>query len=170
MPSTRKATPNIASVLSGLGKIDFVDATAIDLPQHTEAIDFCYGVLSSTPMWVTKLLDLRDFLMSPFGLHHQQHISSKKADLIKPGARLGPFTVLSVNPDEILLGDDDWHLSFRTSFAIRSITDGCEGVCTTAVRVHGIFGRAYLYGIVPFHRLLIPYLLARSSTRSAPTK
>lgn len=157
-----RAVPVAVAAKASLGAVHYVDAVAVDVPADMPAIDFCHTVLTRTPKWVSDLLSVRDVLMSPFGLNRQHRVSSSEVR-IEPGEKVGPFTVLTVEPDEVLLGDNDKHLSFRTSFAVRDYPGGREGVCTTAVRFHGTFGRVYFRGIKPFHDLIIPRLVARAA-------
>ncbi len=159
---TRPAVPVTAAAVDSLGGCDHVDAVAVDLPPGTTAVEFTHTVLAATPEWVHRLLTARDTLMSPFGLHTQQRVAPKDIRVV-PGARLGPFRVLTVSDAEVLAGDDDKHLSFRTSFAVREGANGTEGVCTTAVRFTMAFGRAYFTAIQPFHNLIIPRLVARAA-------
>jgi len=71
------------------------------------------------------------------------------------------FPVVARTPDELLLGIDDRHLSFRVSVRVhdRAVT------MTTIVQIHGAFGRAY-WAVV---RLVHP-LLVRSGMRAAPRR
>ena len=71
------------------------------------------------------------------------------------------FPVLSETPDLVVLGLDDRHLDFRI---LVSTSDG-RVRCTTAVRRHNRLGHAYFAVVRPFHRRLVPWLLARSSRR-----
>lgn len=70
--------------------------------------------------------------------------------------------MLSVAAEEVLLGDDDKHLSFRTSFSVRDAAAGREGVCSTAVRYHNRAGRVYFAAIRPFHVVAIPVIVGRT--------
>lgn len=154
-----RAVPVVEAATASLGAVHHVDACAVDIPADMHAVDFCYAVLSRTPRWVTDLLSVRDVLMAPFGLNRQRRVPRGEG-AIEPGQKLGPFTVMTVDESEVLLGDDDKHLSFRTSFAVRDHLGGREGVCTTAVRFHGGFGRTYFRTIKPFHDLIVPRVVA----------
>jgi hypothetical protein len=65
------------------------------------------------------------------------------------------------NDAEIVTGGDDKH-DFRVS--VRRLTDaGANRVAlTTIVSPHNFFGRAYLFVILPFHRLGVRTLLANA--------
>ncbi|MFD0065188.1 DUF2867 domain-containing protein [Streptomyces sp. NPDC056690] len=158
----RKHTrPVVESAVASLGGYDHVDAVAVDLPAGTSAIEFTRMVFTGTPEWVHRLLTLRDMLMAPFGLQSQKRVPVQDIR-IEPGLKMGPFRLLAVTEDEVLCGDDDKHLDFRTSFAVRPFSsgEGWEGVCTTVVRFHRPVGRLYFKAIQPFHNLIIPRVVA----------
>ncbi|MFG2718810.1 DUF2867 domain-containing protein [Streptomyces sp. NPDC048416] len=154
------AKPVIPAALASIGRCDHVDAVAVDLPAGTNAIDFTRSVLQATPEWVHSLLTLRDKVMQPFGLHAQERVTAESIR-VEAGAKLGPFRLLEVSDTEVLAGDNDKHLDFRTSFAVRKSATGTgtEGVCTTVVRFHRRAGRMYFMAIQPFHNLIIPRLV-----------
>ncbi|MGW1070593.1 DUF2867 domain-containing protein [Streptomyces aureus] len=157
----RSVEPVVDAAVDSLGGCDHVDAVAVDLAPGTSAPDFARTVLAGTPEWVHGMLTVRDKLMSPFGLHVQKRVAPEEIR-VEPGARLGPFRVLTVSDDEVLAGDDDKHLDFRTSFAVREGAAGLEGVCTTVVRYHRRAGHLYFKVIQPFHNLIIPRVVARA--------
>ncbi|MEU0436411.1 DUF2867 domain-containing protein [Streptomyces sp. NPDC006290] len=157
----RSVAPVVDAAVASLGGCDHVDAVAVDLAPGTSAADFARTVLAGTPEWVHGLLTVRDKLMSPFGLHVQKRVAPDEIR-VEPGARLGPFRVLTVSDDEVLAGDNDKHLDFRTSVAVREGAAGLEGVCTTVVRYHRRAGHLYFRVIQPFHNLILPRVVARA--------
>ncbi|WP_371679555.1 DUF2867 domain-containing protein [Streptomyces sp. NBC_01276] len=160
----RNAVPVVQAAGTSLGAYDHVDAVAVDLPPGTNAEGFARLLLSNPPRWTGRLMAVRDKLVAPFGLRVQERAAQDTR--IEPGARKGPFTVLEVGEDEILCGDDDKHLAFRASFAVRPRPDGSglEGVCTTVVRFNKPVGRLYFRLIEPFHRLIVASMLARTAS------
>ncbi|MBB5925588.1 DUF2867 domain-containing protein [Streptomyces echinatus] len=159
----RHAPPVLGAAVADLGGHDHADAVAVDLPAGTDAVEFTRLVFTGTPEWVHRLLTLRDRVMAPFGLRTQQRVPA--ADIrVEPGLRMGPFRLLSVTGAEVLCGDDDKHLDFRTSFAVRPVPSGTglEGVCTTVVRFHRPAGRLYFRAIEPFHHLIVPRVVGRA--------
>ncbi|MFF3310222.1 DUF2867 domain-containing protein [Streptomyces sp. NPDC004082] len=153
----RHATPVLDAARESLGGCDHVDAVAVDLPPGTTAVDFTRAVFLGTPEWVHRLIGVRDRVMAPFGLQRQRRVAPEHIR-IEPGLKMGPFRLLTVDDDEVLCGDDDKHLDFRTSFAVRPAASGSgtEGVCTTAVRFHRPAGRLYFTAIQPLHHLIVP--------------
>lgn len=96
-----------------------------------------------------RLLWVRDLLVRPAGLRP----ALTGADDL--------FPVLLDTPQLAVLGLDDSHLDFRilVSLEHRHVR------CVTVVRRHNLLGHAYFAVVRPFHRLLVPYLLARTARR-----
>lgn len=165
----RHAPPVLDAARAGLGSVDHVDAVAVDLPPGTSAAEFARLVFAGRPRWIGLLAALRDRLAAPFGLHVQQRDRPDRAARIEPGLRIGPMRVLTVDETEVLCGDDDTHLDFRASFAVRPTAGptGTEGVLTTAVRFNRPVGRLYFRAIEPFHHLIVARLVANAG-RSRP--
>ena len=85
---------------------------------------------------------LRDRLVAPLGL--------------KPAPASG-FPVVSETPEQVVLGFDDSHLDFRV---VVTVAAG-KATLTTIVRRRNWLGRAYLFAILPFHRLIARAFAAR---------
>ncbi|MFI6654967.1 DUF2867 domain-containing protein [Streptomyces sp. NPDC050523] len=159
----RHAEPVLDRAVADLGGYDHADAVAVDLPAGTDAVEFTRLVFTGTPEWVHRLLGVRDKAMAPFGLQTQERVPAAEIR-VEPGLKMGPFRLLTVSEAEVLCGDDDKHLDFRTSFAVRPVSagTGLEGVCTTVVRFHRPAGRLYFKAIEPFHHLIVPHVVGRA--------
>ncbi|MET9884032.1 DUF2867 domain-containing protein [Streptomyces sp. NPDC006430] len=164
----RRVTPVVAAARASLGSYDHVDAVAVDVPAGTSAVEFARSLMTGSPRWVGRLLSLRDKAVAPFGLHVQERGRARDTR-IEPGVKQGPFRILEVTEDEVLCGDDDKHLDFRASFAVRPKADGSgrEGVCTTVVRFNRPYGRLYFRAIEPFHHLIVASLLSKARRPAA---
>jgi Protein of unknown function (DUF2867) len=79
-------------------------------------------------------------------------------------SRIGVFPVISQAPGHVLLGLDDKYLDFRIVIETRKIDAGrSEVMLTTLARSHNLLGRAYLVFVLPFHRLIVPAMLAQAA-------
>ena len=116
-------------------------------------------VFSRVPWWVRLLLGLRNRLVAPFGL--------KTGDLGQPNLprRIGIFPVMAETPHRILLGLDDKHLDFRIAVDVAVGTEHRHVTATTLVRTHNLLGRTYLATALPFHRVIVPILLAQAPVK-----
>ena len=77
--------------------------------------------------------------------------------------RIGVFPVLSKTPERVVLGLNDKHLDFRLAIDVAALdARRREVVATTLVQTHNRLGRTYLALILPFHRRIVPALMART--------
>ena len=135
---------------------DFSDAFAIDVdiaglnaPQATQL------AFSRPPGWIAKLLAIRNVLVSPFGL------KAGAEGRLSDRSRIG-LPVFSSSPERVVLGVDDMHLNFRLIVDVTNLNDStCRVTATTLVQRNNLLGRIYLAIVLPFHKILVPALLAR---------
>jgi hypothetical protein len=60
------------------------------------------------------------------------------------------------------MGLADKHLDFRLAIDVAALDERRrEVVATTLVQTHNTLGRAYLAIVLPFHRLIVPSMIAR---------
>ena len=117
------------------------------------------------PRWARRLLILRGRIVALFGLKAST-LADFDAIEIKPayrvGERIARFTLFGQSDTEIVAGSDDKHLDFRVS--VRKLTDFSTSrvVLSTAVSPHNFFGEAYLFVILPFHRMGVRMLLSNA--------
>lgn len=100
-----------------------------------------------------RLLRARDLLVRPAGL---EPAVTGADDL---------FPVLLDTPQLAVLGLDDSHLDFRILVGL----EHRRVRCVTVVRRHNLLGHAYFAVVRPFHRFLVPHLLARTARRGWTT-
>ena len=63
-----------------------------------------------------------------------------------------------------MLGFDDKHLNFRIIVDVKALDGKRRRVtATTLVHRNNLFGRVYLATVMPFHKLIVPTMLARVS-------
>lgn len=121
--------------------------------------------LSVPPAWVRVLLTVRDGIVRPFGIKTANDIARGR------GERCGLFPVLSKTPERVVLGLDDRHLDFRIVVdAHRMGANETRVLVTTLVKRHNLFGRSYLFAIMPFHKRIVRALLARIAHGDAESR
>jgi hypothetical protein len=147
---------------------DFFDSYAMPL-EHAgrSALEIYLGVISQTPAWVNFLMATRNRVVSLLGLKNLGHLGNlqktKTACDYRIGDRIGIFTLLSNTHNEVIMGDSDKHLDVKVSIC-KLVQDGKESVAsTTVVHIHNFLGRVYMLFVVPFHKLIVPAILARGS-------
>jgi hypothetical protein len=122
---------------------------------------------TKTPSWVNMLMAVRNKIVSALGLKNLGHLGDlepgKEASDYKVGDRVGIFTLLSVNENEIILADNDKHLDVKVSVYIDG--DGGNQVSiSTVVHVHNMIGKVYLLFVKPLHKLIVPSTIIRAES------
>lgn len=124
--------------------------------QSLDAMTSAERAIVNGPAWIGRLMMLRNLLVRPFGL------KTGHGDLPPKQKRVGMFPVISEAPERVVLGLDDRHLDFRLLVEVRELgAERQEVSATTLVRPHNRFGRIYLAVVTPFHRIIVPAMLAR---------
>ena len=138
---------------------NFTDAFSVTVSEPIDAREAARRMMERPPSWITGLLALRNLAVSPFGLKRGA----------PPGVeRLGIFPVVSAAPDRVVMGFDDAHLDFRVVVDVAPQGSGRRVTATTLVRTRNRFGRLYLVAVKPFHRAVVPAMLAQVGTARPP--
>ncbi len=137
----------------------FADRYAVVIEgQAFDAITAAERAILDGPAWVGRLLALRNLLVRPFGL------KTGAADPQSHQRRVGMFPVISQTASRVVLGLDDRHLDFRLLVDVKDLGEGRQEVsASTLVAPHNLLGRVYLAIVMPFHRIIVPAMLARVS-------
>ncbi|MFK4511947.1 DUF2867 domain-containing protein [Bradyrhizobium daqingense] len=156
MTSTvREVTPDVdaGTLLTGA---QFADAFRVEIGAATiNAREACTRMVLHGPRWIDALLQLRNILVTPFGLK----TSGESAPA--PHGMIGLFPVLSETPERLVAGFDDHHLDFRIVVDVTGDGRDRQVTSTTLVRTHNLLGRTYLALIMPFHKLVVRSMMGR---------
>ena len=156
------ALPPGASIAPLYPGSNLADAYAVDLPnaraRELDMESLARTLFGSQPGWAQKLMVLRDAIVARFGIKTAAQLTNGG------GGRVGIFRIYAVTANEIVVGEDDSHLDFRLSM-LRSTAGGPHGSVTlaSAVHCHNWLGRAYIFLIRPFHKLIVRYTLSRAA-------
>jgi Protein of unknown function (DUF2867) len=157
--------PAACSLLHALKAVHFSDAFQAPVSNPKLGPQDAYrAVFGCTPAWVRMLFKIRGIVASILGLRHQGVPGFQLAPdaRYEIGQRVGMFTIRSIEPDELIVGDNDKHLDFRLSI-YRSSFNGVEMVTlSTAVEIHNTIGRIYMLVIKPFHRCIARAMVQRA--------
>ena len=156
--------PEGSRLFEDIGTAYFYDAYEVRQEENGEsALQVALRLASSAPPWFDFLMTARNRIVGWFGLKNLGKVSAvergKAPADYRVGDRIGVFTLLSVSPWEVVLGDDDKHLRAQVSVYKRG-----NVTISTVVHVHNFLGRAYLFFVIPAHRLIVPPLLKRLAT------
>ena len=153
-PIVTEPVPSTFDLLPGA---TFADAFSIDVADiNIDAETAARLIMGATPVWIKTLLSLRNAIVRPLGLKGTDETSKLASD------RIGFFPCLSRSPGRVVLGLNDKHLDFRLAVDATTINTGAKRItATTVVKPHNFFGRVYLTTIMPFHKLIVPAMLAQ---------
>lgn len=166
MKVTRRRTPPDSAFLRDLDGFYYWDSYEAPLRRGDLAMHEIYlALLAHHPRWARWLLLLRGKIVVLFGLRATtaadfDNVEIKSSYAI--GEKIARFTLFGQNATEIVTGGNDKHLDFRVS--VRKLTEhGTDRVVlSTVVSPHNLFGRAYLFAILPFHRFGVRTLLSNA--------
>jgi hypothetical protein len=118
-------------------------------------VEVFFALFGHTPLWMKSLLIVRNAAARLVGLE-----APTVAEIMRPkvretygvGDKIGPWPIFFIGGNEIVAGRDNKHMDFRLS--VLKATDGetPSVVVSTVCTVHNLFGKIYLFVIVPFHR------------------
>jgi uncharacterized protein DUF2867 len=131
---------------------DFTDAYFVHVAEPLDALEAARRMVGRRPWWVDGLLVLRNLAVTPLGLKRGAPAGAE---------RIGIFPIVSAMPERVVMGFDDAHLDFR--MAVEVAPEGSEQrvTATTFVRTRNRLGRLYLAAVKPFHRVIVPAMLAQ---------
>ncbi len=140
-----------------LAGAQFSDSFAVSITGSSlDAVTATQRVVHRIPAWISGLRRLRNLIVAPLGLKTALDKS------IGPDRRIGTFPLVSKSPQRVVVGLDDKHLDFRVVVDVVNFEDGHQMVtATTFVKTHNAFGRFYLAVVKPFHRIIVPAMLAK---------
>jgi Protein of unknown function (DUF2867) len=154
MKPVEVTVPDTSGILPGA---QFADAYALSVSgQSLTALAATQLAFGGAPGWINGLLRLRNAVVSRFGLKAGEKSSKPFVE------KAGIFPVLDEAPHRIVLGLDDKHLDFRLLVDVNDAGGGMQTVtASTLVKTHNRFGRIYLAIVKPFHRVIVPAMLAK---------
>ncbi|MEP7157115.1 MAG: DUF2867 domain-containing protein [Betaproteobacteria bacterium] len=169
---TQIPLPRESSVREVYPATNLADAFAIALPPGTTGDPEVLArfIFAQTSRWISGLMAVRDAIVGPFGLKTSGQL---KMNGDAGPQRVGIFRIYGTTAHEIILGEDDSHLDFRLS-VLHQMHPSQPATCpprliiSTVVHCHNALGRAYIFVIAPFHRLIVQSMLRRAARAGWP--
>jgi hypothetical protein len=132
-------------------------------------VDIFFALFGHTPRWMKALLITRNAIARCFGLQ-----APTVAEILTPtmrptysvGDKIGPWPIFFIGDNELVAGRNNKHLDFRLSVLKVVDGDAASVVVSTVCSVHNVFGKIYLFFIVPFHRSGVQTLLSNAVAAS----
>jgi len=151
------AVPVACNLVRALKTVHFCDAFQARLSKpELGPVDAYRALFACTPVWVKALVKIRGMVAGVLGLRHGGAAGFQLAPdaTFEVGQPAGMFSIRSIEPGEVIVGNNDKHLDFRISI-YRSSSNNVEMVTvSTAVEIHNTMGRIYMFVIKPFHRCI----------------
>ncbi|MDP1753159.1 MAG: DUF2867 domain-containing protein [Reyranella sp.] len=162
----RRRTPPASAFLKDFSRSYYWDSYEAPLRRGDLAMTTLYlALFAHHPRWAKWLLVLRGWVVAPFGLRTTSAAELDSIE-IKPtyavGEKIARFTLFGQNDTEIVTGGNDKHLDFRVSVRKLAEHGARRVVLSTSVTPHNFFGKAYLFVILPFHRLGVRTILSNA--------
>ncbi len=124
-----------------------------------------FAVFGHKPLWIKLMLVARNAVAGLAGLE-----VPTVAEIMNPqikrayrvGEKIGPWPIFSIGQNEIVTGRDNKHIDFRLSVFRAVDGDATNVVVSTICTVHNLFGKIYLFFVVPVHRKGVQLLMLRA--------
>jgi hypothetical protein len=156
--------PSASAVRALQARANYWDAYEVDVPGRAPSALHAYLAFAQrTPKWIDFLMALRNGAVRLLGLKDVGNLADvpppSAASTLKPGDRVGIFTIRSVCDDEAVLEIIDSHLDVVLSVYRH---DGVPQRLTvsTLVFYHNAVGRLYMLPVGPMHRLVVRSILS----------
>ena len=145
---------NPEAVLAGA---QFADSYSMTIEgQNLDAVSATQAVMGRNPAWISNLMQARNKIVAPLGL---KPAPDKKLTLENS---IGTFPLISKSASQVILGMNDKHLDFRILVDVSNLDNGKQTItASTFVKTHNLLGRIYLGFVKPFHRIIVPTMLAQ---------
>lgn len=151
--------PTESLLFNQSSEYDYIDSFVTALTRSdVETWELAAALFHSAPSWFDALAKLRDKMVAVFGLKVSQGNPKLAVPPFHQGQQLGFFRVLQQSDREIILGDDDKHLIFRTSLMVSPLELGSQLRVSTVVCTKNRLGRLYFAVVKHFHRFIVPIM------------
>ena len=128
-------------------------------------VDIFFAVFGPKPVWMKLLLIARNWVAGCVGLEVPtvaEIMNPEVRNVYRAGEKIGPWPIFFVGENEIVAGRDNRHIDFRLSVLRVADGDAAAVVILTICTVHNLFGRIYLFFVVPFHRRGLKLLISNA--------
>jgi hypothetical protein len=128
-------------------------------------VDLFFALFGHTPRWMKLLLIARNAAARLMGLEAptvDEIMRPEVRQSYRVGDKIGPWPIFFIADDEIVAGRDNKHLDFRLSVLKAREGEAASVVVSTICTVHNIYGKIYLFFIIPFHRAGVRSLISRA--------
>lgn len=133
--------------------------------KSASVVDLFLGIFAHHPLWMKAVLIVRNRIASLCGLEAPTAAEIVNVEIKKSysvGDKIGVWPIFALTETELVAGRDNKHLDFRVSVLKEVGTETTSVVVSTLCKVHNVFGKIYLFFIVPFHKWGVRRLMSRA--------
>ena len=166
-PVSATPMPSDCSLVTIAANASFADTFTVIVPHSTlTALQIYAAVVRHTPGWVETLMALRNKAVRMVGLKNLGRLSDVPiaADHgLVPGDRVGLFTLVSAEPEQLVMQDNDHHLIVQLSLQKMMLDNKHDKLAlSTVVHTKNMLGKLYMLPVGPIHKLIVPAVLGRA--------
>ena len=128
-------------------------------------VEIFFGIFGHVPLGMKLLLIARNWMASLCGLDApaaSEIMNVKAKTHYAVGDKIGVWPIFALTESEIVAGRDNKHMDFRLSVFRLAEGGTARVVVSTLCTVHNVFGKLYLFFIIPFHKRGVQRLLANA--------
>ncbi len=157
MKKTSILAPN--SIIDiGFPPKDYCDSYSIETTTK-DTVDTITVILFGGVKWLDKLLVPLYQMVAWLGLNPMKKEPYRENPYFPIGSKVVMFTVVNRNDNEIVMGESEHILDFRTSVLKETVADKTIVHLTTIVKYNSIWGRIYFFPVIPFHCFICKQIL-----------
>lgn len=158
--------PHRSRVIHSVADADFADCyQLVDPDPSASALDTYLAFVADTPGWMNALMALRNRVVQFVGLKHLGAMAARDTDKAASdyeiGDRVGIFSLLHSDRNEVVMQDNDHHLRVLVSVFKHDIDGQPMISLSTVVHIHNRLGQAYMAVFGPVHKLIVPRMLGQ---------
>jgi hypothetical protein len=143
---------------NGFGKIDFCDSYSI-VTTKSESVDKITAIVFGGVKWLDNLFAPLYKIVKCLGLNAMKKEPYGEEPYFPIGSKAVMFTVIDRKGNEIVMGESESILDFRTS-VLKEVSGNKTIVhLTTIVKYNNMWGRLYFFPVKPFHRFICKQIL-----------
>lgn len=163
------ALPQGSRILALAPGADFADCYQFADPSpQTSALESYLSLVARTPGWMNALMAMRNQAVRLVGLKHLGNLNgattTRPAESYQIGDRMGIFSLLHAQADEVVLGDNDKHLRVQLSLVKHQLQGQAMVSISTVVHIHNRLGKVYMAVVGPVHQRIVPLMLAQAAS------
>lgn len=144
-------------ILAAREELDFFDTQSIILNDRIKPLDAWNAIMANPLPGMKTAFALRDAVSSRFGVRRIGGFSGHPVESVVKGDKIDFFLVEAATEDRLTLTERDRHLDVMTCI---SVEDRKLSI-TSSVKIHNLFGKAYMLPVAPAHKLIVRTMLHR---------